>query len=81
MPPSTITSNLQERNESASVSYDGSRKMNNGITHSFILGNSGESKSYSDDDEHCGTRVREREPRTICVIIDDQARGGRAKKR
>jgi hypothetical protein len=81
MPSSTITSNLQERDEPASVSYDGSRKMNNCFTHSFILGNSGESKSYDDDDEHCGTRVREREPLTICVIIDDQARGGRGKRR
>jgi len=52
MPSSTITSNLQERDEHASVSYDGGRKMNNCITHSFILGNSGESKSYNDDDEH-----------------------------
>jgi hypothetical protein len=51
MPLSTITTNLQERNESALMTYDGRRKMNNCITHSFILGNSGESKSY-DDDEH-----------------------------
>jgi len=74
MPSSTITSNLQKRDEPASVSYDGSRKMNNCFTRSFILGNSGELKSYSDGDEHCGTRVQEREPRTI---IDDQARGAR----
>jgi hypothetical protein len=57
MPSSTIPSNLQERDEPASVSYDGSRETNNCFTRSFILGNSGESKSYNDNDEHCGTRV------------------------
>ena len=54
MLSSTITSNLQERDEPPSVSYDGSRKMNHYLTRSFILGNSGESKSYNDDDEHSG---------------------------
>jgi hypothetical protein len=75
MPSSTITSNLQEWDEPASVGYDGSRKMNNCSTYSFILGNSGESKATTMM-MSTGTRVREREPRTICAIIDDQARGG-----
>ena len=47
----------EEREESALVSYDGSKKMNNSFPHSSIVGNGGKSKSY-DDDEH-GGRVRE----------------------
>lgn len=62
--------------------------MNDCFTCSFIiLGNSGESRSYNDDDEHRGIRVRLYEYAkhvpygTICAIIDDQARGGRGKRR
>ena len=66
MPSSTITSNLQERDERASVSYDGSRKTNNCFARSFILGNSGESKSYNDDDEHWNMSVRMRTTYHMC---------------
>ena len=79
---SMITSNLEEeRDEPASVSYDGSKKMKNCFTHSFVLGNGSKSKSCNDEDEHCGTRLRERELRTIYAITDDHARGGRGKRR
>ena len=55
--------------------------MNHCFTHTFILGNgSGKSKSYNDDDGHCGAQARERKQCTICAIFDDQARG-RGKRR
>ena len=56
-------------------------KMNNSFTHSFIVGSGGESKSYNDGDEHCGTRVRELQLLTIRAVVDKQARRGRGKKK
>jgi hypothetical protein len=38
-----------------------------------MVENGGESKSHNDDDERCGTRVREQEPLTIRAVIVDQA--------
>ena len=55
--------------------------MNRLFTHLHRRKRRGESKSYNDDDEHCGTRVREQQPLTICAIVDEQTRGERGKRK